>query len=139
MAQREGPPVCSGACTAPRTGWGGAGRGGAGRGSSQACFSLLRTILITFSFRKNFTLKNHAQKSRGKTLKLMVLKPNNRNGQHLKIANYLPNKYFRLNLPNIKTKQEETGEMNQRLRALAALPEVLSSIPSNHMVAHNYL
>jgi hypothetical protein len=30
-------------------------------------------------------------------------------------------------------------EMAQQLRALAALPEVLSSIPSNHMVAHNYL
>ena len=26
-----------------------------------------------------------------------------------------------------------------RLGALAALPEVLSSIPSNHMVAHNHL
>jgi hypothetical protein len=26
--------------------------------------------------------------------------------------------------------------MAQRLRALTALPEVLSSIPSNHMVAH---
>jgi hypothetical protein len=31
------------------------------------------------------------------------------------------------------------GEMAQRLRALSALPEVLSSIPSNHMVAHNHL
>jgi hypothetical protein len=31
------------------------------------------------------------------------------------------------------------GKMAQRLRALAALPEVLSSIPSNHMVAHNHL
>jgi hypothetical protein len=31
------------------------------------------------------------------------------------------------------------GEMAQRLRALTALPEVLSSIPSNHMVAHNHL
>ena len=31
----------------------------------------------------------------------------------------------------------EPGEMAQRLRALDALPEVLSSIPSNHMVAHN--
>jgi hypothetical protein len=31
------------------------------------------------------------------------------------------------------------GEMAQLLRALAALPEVLSSIPSNHMVAHNHL
>ena len=30
-------------------------------------------------------------------------------------------------------------DMAQRLRALTALPEVLSSIPSNHMVAHNHL
>jgi hypothetical protein len=29
--------------------------------------------------------------------------------------------------------------MAQHLRALAALPEVLSSIPSNHVVAHNHL
>jgi hypothetical protein len=29
--------------------------------------------------------------------------------------------------------------MAQGLRALTALPEVLSSIPSNHMVAHNHL
>jgi hypothetical protein len=29
--------------------------------------------------------------------------------------------------------------MAQRLRALTDLPEVLSSIPSNHMVAHNHL
>jgi hypothetical protein len=29
--------------------------------------------------------------------------------------------------------------MAQRLRALTALPQVLSSIPSNHMVAHNHL
>jgi hypothetical protein len=31
------------------------------------------------------------------------------------------------------------GEMAQQLRALTALPEILSSIPSNHMVAHNHL
>ncbi|XP_017176755.2 protein PRRC2A-like [Mus musculus] len=31
------------------------------------------------------------------------------------------------------------GEMAQRLRAQTALPEVLHSIPSNHMVAHNHL
>jgi hypothetical protein len=31
------------------------------------------------------------------------------------------------------------GEMAQRLRALTALPEVLSSIPSNYMVTHNHL
>jgi hypothetical protein len=29
--------------------------------------------------------------------------------------------------------------MAQQLRALTALPEVLSSIPSNHMVAQNHL
>ena len=29
--------------------------------------------------------------------------------------------------------------MAQRLRALTALPEVLSSSPSNHMVVHNHL
>jgi len=31
------------------------------------------------------------------------------------------------------------GEMAQWLRALTAYPEVLSSIPSTHMVAHNHL
>jgi hypothetical protein len=31
------------------------------------------------------------------------------------------------------------GEMAQWLRALTVLPEVLCSIPSNHMVAHNHL
>ena len=31
------------------------------------------------------------------------------------------------------------GERAQQLRALAALPEILSSSPSNHMVAHNHL
>jgi hypothetical protein len=31
------------------------------------------------------------------------------------------------------------GEMAQLLRVLTDLPEVLSSIPSNHMVAHNHL
>jgi hypothetical protein len=31
------------------------------------------------------------------------------------------------------------GEMAQRLNAQTTLPEVLSSSPSNHMVAHNHL
>jgi hypothetical protein len=31
------------------------------------------------------------------------------------------------------------GKMAQWLRELTALPEVLSSIPSNHMVVHNHL
>ena len=32
-----------------------------------------------------------------------------------------------------------SGEMAQWLRALTALPEVLSSIPSSHMLAYNHL
>jgi hypothetical protein len=31
------------------------------------------------------------------------------------------------------------GKIAQWLKALATLPEVQSSNPSNHMVAHNYL
>ena len=31
------------------------------------------------------------------------------------------------------------GEMAQQLRTLTVLPKVLSSNPSNHMVAHNHL
>jgi hypothetical protein len=31
------------------------------------------------------------------------------------------------------------GEMAQQLRTLTALSKVLSSIPSNYMVAHNHL
>jgi hypothetical protein len=34
---------------------------------------------------------------------------------------------------------EGAGEMAQQLGALTVLPEILSSIPSNHMVAHNHL
>jgi hypothetical protein len=39
----------------------------------------------------------------------------------------------------LKTLFEGAGEMAQQLRALTALPEVLSSNPSNHMVVHNHL
>jgi hypothetical protein len=44
-------------------------------------------------------------------------------------------------IPLTLKKNETTGagEMAQQLRALTALPEVLSSISSNHMVAHNHL
>jgi hypothetical protein len=43
-----------------------------------------------------------------------------------------------------KTKKQNkytirAGEMAQKLRALTALSEFLSSIPSNHMVAYNHL
>jgi hypothetical protein len=38
-----------------------------------------------------------------------------------------------------KSPDEGAGEMVQWVRALTALPKVLSSNPSNHMVAHNHL
>ena len=38
-----------------------------------------------------------------------------------------------------KQKQMGAGEMAQRVRALTALLKVLSSNPTNHMVAHNHL
>ena len=40
---------------------------------------------------------------------------------------------------SIKNKTVWTREMAQWLRALTALSEVLSSVPSNHMVAHTHL
>jgi hypothetical protein len=38
-----------------------------------------------------------------------------------------------------RKKTEEARDWAQMLRSLASLPEVLSSVPSNHMVAHNHL
>jgi hypothetical protein len=42
---------------------------------------------------------------------------------------------------NLVLKEDRIGarEMAQWLRALTALPEVLGSIPSTHMEAHNHL
>jgi hypothetical protein len=34
--------------------------------------------------------------------------------------------------------EKRAGERAQQLRTLTALPKVLSSNPSNHMVAHNH-
>jgi hypothetical protein len=39
----------------------------------------------------------------------------------------------------IENVEAGAGEMAQGVRALTALPKVLSSNPSNHMVAHNHL
>jgi hypothetical protein len=47
-----------------------------------------------------------------------------------------PLSFLQLNL-DIK-KERGIGEMAQGLRVLTALLKVLSSNPSNHMVAHNY-
>jgi hypothetical protein len=38
----------------------------------------------------------------------------------------------------IKNQKLRAGEMAQQVRALTVLPKVLSSNPSNHMVAHNH-
>jgi hypothetical protein len=49
-------------------------------------------------------------------------------------------RYFRfMFFPFVKNYFLGAGEMAQWLRALTALSEVLSSILSNHMVAHNHL
>jgi hypothetical protein len=45
---------------------------------------------------------------------------------------------LKVKIESIK-KTQGAGEMAQWFRALTALTEVLSSIPSNHMVAHNHL
>jgi hypothetical protein len=47
--------------------------------------------------------------------------------------------YDLLNILRTKLANVGAGEMAQRVRALTALPEVLSSNPSNNMVAHNHL
>jgi hypothetical protein len=52
---------------------------------------------------------------------------------------YMSNGVFFQPLKKKKKKERRAGEMPQQLRALTALPEVLSSNPSNHMVAHNHL
>jgi hypothetical protein len=40
---------------------------------------------------------------------------------------------------DLKNNYPQAGEKDQQFRALTAFPEVLSSIPSNHLVAHNHL
>ena len=39
----------------------------------------------------------------------------------------------------VKSPVMGSGEVAQQLRALTAFSEVLSSIPSNHMVVHNHM
>jgi hypothetical protein len=41
------------------------------------------------------------------------------------------------NIYILRVKLKRAGEMAQQLRVPTALPEVLSSNPSTHMVAHN--
>jgi hypothetical protein len=56
-----------------------------------------------------------------------------------KLYQKIKNQKSKTNKPtNNKNKKRGAGEMTQWLRALTALPKVLSSIPSNHM-AHNHM
>jgi hypothetical protein len=48
---------------------------------------------------------------------------------------YIPSIY----ITSLRITATGAGEMAQQLRALTALPEILSSIPSNYMVAYNHL
>jgi hypothetical protein len=48
-------------------------------------------------------------------------------------------KSIRQSLKSKNTPNPNPGEMAQRLRAPTPLPGVLSSIPSNHIVAYNHL
>jgi hypothetical protein len=50
----------------------------------------------------------------------------------------LPDKQEGETFLHVDLKVQGAGEMAQRLRALTALQKVLSSNPSNHMVAHNH-
>ena len=64
-----------------------------------------------------------------------------RAGEMGQLVKGLPEKFKNLNLiprTHILKRGWVGGEMAQRLRALTALPKVLSSNPSNHMVAHNH-
>jgi hypothetical protein len=47
--------------------------------------------------------------------------------------------FHKVSLKFNKITKHGTGEIAQWLSALTALPEVLRSIPSNHIVAHNHL
>jgi hypothetical protein len=51
----------------------------------------------------------------------------------IKMANHVPESVLELRTA------VGAEEMAQRLQAATTLPEVLSSIPSNHMVPHNHL
>ena len=55
------------------------------------------------------------------------------------MANYVSKESSKVVFYSSTSNSLGAGEMAQWLRALTALPEVLSSIPSNHMVAHNHL
>jgi hypothetical protein len=52
---------------------------------------------------------------------------------------WFPDRQGSMEKSYVKRQKLGTGEMSQWLRVSTALPEVLSSIPSSHMVAHSHL
>ena len=56
-----------------------------------------------------------------------------------KMSRGLSNRARQLQISGVKIPRLKAGEMAQRLRALAALLEDLSSMPSTHMVTHTVL
>ena len=59
--------------------------------------------------------------------------------QTLPTSGVLGFKVYAITASTVKNQITGAGEVAQRLRALTALPKVLSSNPSNQMVAHNHL
>jgi hypothetical protein len=78
------------------------------------------------------------QRKKGETLRIYCKSSAYRAGQLNRILSSACAVGCSQYLIRVKVKQR-AGEMALRLRALTALPEVLSSIPGNHMLAHNHL
>ena len=104
-----------------------------------------------------FTMRDKKGKRESKTWKHKLIKYHRGTGVPAPHSNNLPlsnNKNYRFILFPVNAHNNPialipkrkffiknnngAGEMAQRVRALTALPKVLSSNPSNHMVAHNH-
>jgi hypothetical protein len=104
------------------------------------------SLIWSFSLRRTHALPNRTRFSIKKRIFPLRLKlPSSHQGCKLKriqcskqsdtLWRTHPRKKCRLT----ESSPVGAGEMAQWWRTMTALPEVLSSIPSNHMVAHNYL
>jgi hypothetical protein len=96
----------------------------------------LTSICIPWYAHTHIQTKYHDQKFREKKIK--DVSNNIRNSPGL-YRETLSRKTKKKKKPTNIRNSFRAGEMAQGLRALTALPEVLSSIPSSHMVAHNHL
>jgi hypothetical protein len=88
--------------------------------------------------RESWIIKRKFRNSRSKP----VCDPVLRRQRQADLCEFKDRLVYRMSSRTDKATQENLSrarEMAQRLRALTALPKVLSSNPSNHMVAHNHL